>query len=174
MTIENENDSPFEDARENKEESGGGGGGEGEGAGEKKRKERAEGKKRDARDAARARARDDGDVPQTETHSPELCNSLLKQSHPGTLSSQGAPCLAATLPPLLTHQSRPREPARYNIKKEDGTRAPDTRGRVWGSEGEGGSGGGGGGGDGGSERVDGRTRTVDVEEAQKGRSARLE
>lgn len=28
-----------------------------------------------------------GGAPQTETHSPELCNSLLKQSHPGTLSS---------------------------------------------------------------------------------------
>jgi len=28
-----------------------------------------------------------GGVPQTETHSPKLCNSLLKQSHPGTLSS---------------------------------------------------------------------------------------
>lgn len=67
-----------------------------------------------------------GGVPQTETHSPELCNSLLKQSHPGTLSSlhpAGSPASAPdpSEPPV-------RAPARYNIKKEDGTRAPGREG----------------------------------------------
>lgn len=56
----------------------------------KKRDERKrkEGKK-DSRAARGGKepASASGGVPQTETHSPELCNSLLKQSHPGTLSS---------------------------------------------------------------------------------------
>lgn len=75
--------------------------------GEEKEKEREKIKKNLRRGRARTR-RCSSD---RDTQSPELCNSLLKQSHPGTLS--------ATLPPPLTHQNRPREPARYNIKKED-------------------------------------------------------
>lgn len=91
----------------------------------------AEGRKR-----GRSRA---GGVPQTETHSPELCNSLLKQSHRGTLSSPAGSPASAPDP-----SEPPERAARYNIKKEDGAR----RG------GGGGGGGDGGGGNDGGERVD--------------------
>lgn len=82
MTID-ENDSPFEDrgARGDKEDQGA------------KNEEKKNRKKKEEKKRARGRKETgctdsprDG-VPQTETHSPELCNSLLKQSHPGTLSS---------------------------------------------------------------------------------------
>lgn len=99
MTID-ENDSPFEDrgARENKEYRGG----EKNERKEKKGGKIAEGKKRGS--APRG-----GGVPQTETHSPELCNSLLKQSHPGTLSSLH-PAGSPALPP--PDPSEPAERAR--------------------------------------------------------------
>lgn len=97
----------------------------------KKSRARGKGKKR-----GRSRA---GGVPQTETHSPELCNSLLKQSHRGTLSSPAGSPASAPDP-----SEPPERAARYNIKKEDGAR----RG------GGGGGGGDGGGGNDGGERVD--------------------
>jgi len=78
MTID-ENDSAFEDrARENKK------GKEGKKEGEEKKRKKGREKRARARARGETRRRD---VPQTETHSRELCNSLLKQSHPGTLSS---------------------------------------------------------------------------------------
>jgi len=58
------------------------------GRGEEKGRKKREGgrKKKDSR-GGKEPASANGGIPQTETHSPELCNSLLKQSHPGTLSS---------------------------------------------------------------------------------------
>lgn len=62
-----------------------GGGGEERGNGRKRKEGK---KKKDSRArGGKEPASANGGVPQTETHSPELCNSLLKQSHPGTLSS---------------------------------------------------------------------------------------
>lgn len=102
MTID-ENDSLFEDrgARENKEYRGG----------EKnERKEKKGRKNRGGKETGECTgAPRGGGVPQTETHSPELCNSLLKQSHPGTLSSLH-PAGSPALPP--PDPSEPAERAR--------------------------------------------------------------
>lgn len=119
---------------------------------EKKRKREREGGKNRALAEGKKRGRSRaGGVPQTETHSPELCNSLLKQSHRGTLSSPAGSPASAPDP-----SEPPERAARYNIKKEDGAR----RG------GGGGGGGDGGGGNDGGERVD-VPRFLGVEEGRR-------
>lgn len=59
----------------------------GEGGEERDGRKRKEEKKIPRARGGKEPASANGGAPQTETHSPELCNSLLKQSHPGTLSS---------------------------------------------------------------------------------------